>query len=410
MRYLFILLTLFTYKHSFSQARSLDEYIEIAKENSPLLKGYRNQVLSNRLDSLLLFASTKTQVNLQSNNYYAPVIHGWGYDEAITNIANVQGIVQASRNLLPQQTLNAQYRAIALQGRALQDTILLSIRDLQKTITDQYITAYGDQLTMNYSRELYDILKREEEALRKLAEASVIKQTEFLAFTITMQQQELTYLQAQIQYNTDFLTLNFLSGIVDTTILQLQEPKLPDNLPHDFYSSVYYRKFITDSLRIANEKTLINLSYRPTISPFADAGYFSSLQNLPYKNFGVSVGVNIRMPVYDAHQKRFKLEKTDIEEQTRQFNKTFYISQYNQQFALLTHQLDATEKLFTKITQQVDYTRTLISAYEKLLQTSDVKVTEFVTAITNYVNAQNAYRQNLVSRLKIMNQLNYWNQ
>jgi hypothetical protein len=39
-----------------------------------------------------------------------------------------------------------------------------------------------------------------------------------------------------------------------------------------------------------------------------------------------------------------------------------------------------------------------------------VKVTEFVTAITNYVKAQNIYRQNFVSRLKIMSQLNYWNQ
>jgi hypothetical protein len=44
------------------------------------------------------------------------------------------------------------------------------------------------------------------------------------------------------------------------------------------------------------------------------------------------------------------------------------------------------------------------------LETSDVKITDVVIAITNYLNAQNSYRQNLVSRLKILNQINYWNQ
>jgi len=71
--------------------------------------------------------------------------------------------------------------------------------------------------------------------------------------------------------------------------------------------------------------------------------------------------------------------------------------------------LNATNQLFERIKQQLDYTKTLIAAYEKLLETSDVKITDFVTAITNYLNAQNSYRQNIISRLKITNQINYWN-
>jgi hypothetical protein len=235
-------------------------------------------------------------------------------------------------------------------------------------------------LTMNYSKELFDILKQEEEVLKKLAQSSVIRQTEFLAFDITMQQQELTYLQAQIQYNADYLTLNYLAGVNDTTITQLEEPRLADSLPHDFYSSVFYQRYKTDSLRIENERRLIDYSYRPAVDAFADAGYNSSLQTTPYKNLGYSFGINLKVPIYDAHQKKLKYQKLDIEERNRQINK------------------------------ELAYTKTLITAYEKLLQTGDVKVTEFVTAITNYVNAQNTYRQNFVSRLKIMSQLNYWNQ
>jgi outer membrane protein TolC len=253
-------------------------------------------------------------------------------------------------------------------------------------------------------------LKKEEEALKKLAQSSVIKQTEFLAFSITMQQQELTYLQAQIQYNADYLTLNYLAGIVDTSIARIEEPGLEDSLPHDFYSSTFYQRYITDSLRIVNERRLIDFSYRPTIGAFGDAGFNSSMQMTPYKNLGYSVGVNIKMPLYDAHQKRLKYQKLDIEERTRVTNKNFFINQYNQQVAQLYIQLNATNMLFEKIKQQVNYTKTLIIAYEKLLETGDIKITEFVTAITNYLNARNSFRQNFISRLKIMNQVNYWNQ
>jgi len=391
------------------QGRTLDQYLQLAKENNATLKGFENQILSNQLDSQILKATTKTQLNFISNEMYAPVIKGWGYDEAITNIAQVSAMLQATKSFLSKGNLAAQYRAIALQNQALRDTLFLSIKDLVKTITEQYITAYGDQLTMDYSKELYELLKKEAEVLKKLAQSNVIKQTDFLAFDITMQQQELTYLQAQIQYNADYLTLNYLAGIVDTTITRIEEPRLEDSLPHDFYSSAFYQRFITDSLRIVNERKLVDYSYRPTFNAFSDAGFNSSMQNTPYKNIGFSFGVNIKKPIYDGHQKGLKYQKLDIEERTRLTNKNFFINQYNQQVAQLYIQLNATNQLFERIKQQLDYTKTLITAYEKLLETSDVKITEFVTAITNYLNAQNSYRQNIISRLKIINQINYWN-
>jgi outer membrane protein TolC len=410
MRFFLAVLLLFVFALSFAQSRTLVEYISIAKENNSSLKTFQNQILANKLDSQILRAGFKTHVDFNSNNMYAPVIGGWGYDEAITNIAQVSAMVQASRSFLSKGNLESQYRAIALQSQALRDSLQLSIKDLVRAVTDQYIAAYGDQLTMDYSKELFDVLKKEEEVLKKLAQQSVIKQTEFLAFDITVEQQELTYLQAQIQYNADFLTLNYLAGIVDTVITRIAEPRLEDSLPRDIYTSVFYQRYVTDSLRIVNEKKIIDYSYRPSVTAFGDAGFNSSLQNTPYKNVGFSIGVNIRMPIYDAHQRQFKYQKLDLEENTRLSNKSFFVKQYTQQTAQLYRQLREINLLYDKIRQQVEYTRTLIIAYEKLLETSDVKIIDVVAAITSYMNAQNLLRQNLVSRLKILNQINYWNQ
>lgn len=409
MKFLFTLSIVGISISCFGQSRTLSEYIQLAKQNSAALQGFQNQILSNQIDSQILKAATKTQLNFISNDMYAPVIRGWGYDEIITNLAQVSAMVQATKTFLSKGNLAAQYRKIALQNQSLRDTISLSTKDLVKTITEQYITAYGDQLTMDNSMDLYELLGKEVEVLKKLAQANVIRQTEFLAFDITRQQQELTYLQAQIQYNADYLTLNYLAGIVDTAIYRIEAPKLEDSMLHDFYGSAFYRRYVTDSLRIVNERRLIDYSYRSSFSTFTDAGFNSSLHNTPYKNIGFSFGVNIKKPIYDGHQKRMKYQKLDIEERTRIANKNFFVNQYTQQVSQLMIQLHATDQLFEKITRQVNYTKTLILAYEKLLETSDVKITDFVTAITNYLNAQNSYRQNYISRLKIMNQLNYWN-
>jgi hypothetical protein len=145
------------------------------------------------------------------------------------------------------------------------------------------------------------------------------------------------------------------------------------------------------------------------VSAFTDAGYNTSLQNTPYKNVGFSFGVNIKKLIYDGHQKKLKYQKLDIEESTRLTNRSFFVNQYRQQVSQLIIQLHSTDQLFQQIDQQLNYTKTLVIAYDKLLETSDVKVTDLVLAITSYLNAQNAYRQNYISRLKIINQLNYWN-
>ncbi|MBK5272821.1 MAG: hypothetical protein JJE22_17620, partial [Bacteroidia bacterium] len=61
-----------------AQKDNLDYFINQAITNSPLLKDYQSQQLSLSLDSQLIRAALRPQVNGNSNNYYAPTIRGWG--------------------------------------------------------------------------------------------------------------------------------------------------------------------------------------------------------------------------------------------------------------------------------------------------------------------------------------------
>src|SRR5438105_2660916 len=149
MKYLLVSLAIFIQCAGLSQDRTLNFFVEQAKQNSPLLKQYYNQILSNRLDSQILRASLKTQVNFLSNDLYAPVVRGYGYDEIITNLAQLSGMMQATRHVVGINNKAAQYQTIRLQNQALLDTIKLSEQDIVRTITEQYITAYGDMATMD---------------------------------------------------------------------------------------------------------------------------------------------------------------------------------------------------------------------------------------------------------------------
>jgi outer membrane protein TolC len=409
MKYRLTLFLLLIQIFCFAQIHDLNYFIQQAKQNNPAAKDYQNQILSLQIDSQLLKASLGTQVNFLSTNSYAPIIAGWGYDEAITNIANVSALLQANRNFLTRTNIAAQYRTIALQRRSLLETIQLSHQDLIRTIADQYITAFGDLLAVDFNKEVFDLMKNEEEVLKKLTEASVYKQTDYLSFYVTMQQQELIYLQAQIQYNSNYLTLNYLSGLVDTTIERIEKPVIADTLQPQFYNSVFYNRFVSDSLRLANEKAIIDYEYKPRIGAYTDAGLNTSLQHTPYRNFGFSAGISLVIPIYDGHQKQLKYSKIDIKERTRQNNREFFVNQYRMQMAQLKQQLMATDLLVNKINKQIEYAHTLILANGKLLQTGDITMKDYVTAINNYLNAQNLLTQNNISRLRILNQVNYWN-
>jgi outer membrane protein TolC len=391
-----------------AQTKGLDYFLEQARSNSPAGREAQNALLSARIDSLLLRASLLPQVQFLAAGSYAPIVNGWGYDEAITNIANLSGIFQANRNFLSKSNIAAQIQAIDLQRRALRDSLLLTQQDLAKSLTDQYITAYADQVAADLSRELYTLMQHEDTALKRLTEQSVFRQTDYLAFFITMQQQELTALQAEIQYSADFLTLNYLSGIVDTTIFRLAQPGLPDTLA-DFTQTVFNTRFTTDSLRIANEGVILGYQYRPKIGAYTDAGYQSSLQVTPWKNFGFSFGLSLAIPIYDGHQRRLKEQQIGLREKNRLYNREFYTNQYRMQTAQLRKQLRSIDLLLAKLRQQIEYSRTLVEANGKLLQTGDITVRDYVAAINNYLNAQNLLTQNTISRLKVLSSLNFWN-
>ena len=395
-------------KFAVAQQRGLEFYLGAARQHSPLLHDYQNQIRSNQVDSSILLAIYRTQVNGISNNSYAPSANGYGYDYAITNGGQFSALVQASKVFVSRKNLANQINAIHLQSESTVATSSIAEKDLNKTVTAQYIAAYGDLLNLNFTKEILSLLNRQQRILKDLTENNIYKQADFLTFYVSLQQQELAYRQLDILFKNDYAMLNYLCGIVDTGAVNLPDPDLRMKSFPEIYKTPFYRQFVVDSLKLINQRDMIGFSYKPKINGFADAGFMSSFAYQGYKNFGASIGLNLSLPIYDGKQRLLKSRKLDIDENTRMNYRDFFLKQYDQQIAQLLQQLKETESLIDEINSEIKYSNTLIDVNEKLLEKGEVRITDFIIAINTYLNARHLLNLNYINRLQIINQINYW--
>lgn len=404
-----VLLLAFSSFCAFTQPKTLDYYINAGLQNSPLLKEYRSQLQLTRIDSMKIKAGLGAQVNAMTTNSYAPVINGWGYDEIVTNGANIYAGVAVSKELTGKRNRRNQFDALGLQYQSIENTGKITEQDLKKSITSQYILAYGSLQQYLFNAEMTGLLKTQEGILKTLAENGVYKQTEYLSFLVNLQQQELQMSRVRNNYRADLSMLNYLCGIEDTALVDLSDPELePPKLP-DFTGTVFYKQFTIDSLKLQNEVKQIGYSYKPKVSLFADGGYYSSLAFNPYKNFGLNAGFTVSVPIYDGGLRKIKQDKISIDEDIRRSYRDFYLSQSSQQIKHFLKQIRENQKLSEDISKQVTYARALVDTYHKILEAGDIQMSDYIIAIGNYLAARNMLIENNIEKYQIINELNYWN-
>lgn len=405
-----ILLLLFAFGalRAGAQQRDLDFFLTNALANNPILQDLQNQVAASRIDSLRLRASLGPQLNANAAGLLAPAFGGWGYDYALTNGGLATAVVSASQPIVGRENSAAQAENITLQARAAQNSAKTTAQDLRRSITAQYLTAYGDRQQADFNRSTLDLLHREAAVLKQLTETGVYRQTDYLIFLTTVQQQELLVQQLDNQWRNDLSALNYQCGITDTAAATLADPALALQQPPQPSESAFFESYRLDSLTLRNNDALIDFSYRPRASIVADAGFNSAFTSKGYRNFGVSAGVSLTVPIYDGRQRRLQHDKTAIAEHTRVGYARYFEQQYQQQIALLNQQLNQADQLIDQTAAQIKYSRTLLEANGKLLHTGDVRIADYLLALNTYLSAQNLLTQQQTARLQIINQLNYW--
>ncbi len=409
-RFAFIIYLLLIGIQAFSQNQNLDYYLDKAIKNSPLLKDYQNQLHSSTMDSLLIKAGDKFQVEANSQVMYAPVVKGWGYDEAITNGANISGLVGIKKNIIDKKVREDAFNGLALQKQLVGNSIKISVKDIRKAVTAQYLIAFLDYSELSYNQSQLEILNNQLKLMKRLVENGIYKQTDYLSLLVEIQSIELLITQLTGQYENDLYSLNLLCGITDSTNIKLSQPEIVEVKTISMEQSPLFMQFKVDSLKIENEKKIIADQVRPKLNWFADAGLMSSTLEKIYQRFGVSAGINLNVPIYDGGQRKLQIQKLTLSELSRSAYQQFFKSQYNQQIMQLYAELSVTSKEISQMNGQLATLVDFNAMAKTQMGSGLISITEYLNSVKNLLALNKTMNQTKIRRLQLINELNYLKQ
>jgi len=392
---------------AYNQNRNLQFYLNQGIQNSPLLHDLGNQISSATKDSLLIRAAKKPFIEGKSQLLYSPYYHNFGYDEVITDGGNYTAVVGITQNIFNKKELNNKYNSVDLHKQLISNSSLISTNELNKLITEQYLTTYSGFTDLTFNKTFLDLFKKENEIVRQFVRNGVYKQTDYLALLIETQSQEILVKQLESQYRKDLSSLNEICGIRDSLWYELVEPELKIKGTPDISRSPAFLQYKIDSLRIENEKTAVDIRYKPKINWFADAGFLTSNPWNFYRHFGYSAGLNLNIPIYDGKQRGIEKEKLEFDQNSRMTYQNNYNKQYFQQVSQLTVELKALNEMSLRLDDQLSTSDQLVTALKDQLEAGIIQMTEYINAIKNYKTINRNINLINVQKLQVINEMNF---
>jgi hypothetical protein len=406
-RFFLILLLACLSLTAFNQTRNLEFYLSEGIQNSPLLNDYRNQVYSANSDSLLIIAARKPLVEAKSQLLYSPAYKNFGYDEIVTDGGNYTAVLSVSQNIFNRNVIDNKYRSVDLQKQLVNNSSKISIKELNRVITDQYLIAYSALTNLLFNKSFLELISKENEIVRQFVIKGVYKQTDYLALLVETQSQQILIKQLDNQYRKELSGLNQLCGLSDSSLFELVKPELKVIGNPDISRSPDFIKFKIDSSRIETEKTTIDLNYRAKINWFADAGFLTSTPWNFYRHFGYSAGISLNIPVYDGKQRGIEKQKLDFEHNTNSNYESNYKKQYSMQFMQLSNELKVLNETTMQTENQLNTSGQLVNILKDQLEAGLIQMTEYINAIKNYKTIKSSLNIITVQKLQIINELNF---
>jgi hypothetical protein len=389
------------------QTRGLEYYIGTGLLNSPLIRDLDNQLSSASIDSLIVLAKRKPQIEWRSQLLYPPYNKNLGYDEVITDGGNYQAVGYVSQNIFNRRSVNNQINSIKTQKNGLSIDKKLTTSELKKTITSLYITAFSVYADYSFNTSFLDLMTSENQVVEKLVKAGVYSQSDFLALQIETGGQKIIVTQLKNEYERDVRLLNEACGIVDTSSVILMRPDIKLTNARTESGYLLLQPYMIDSLKIINEKDALQLRYKPTVTWFADAGILTSNPWNFYNHFGASAGISLNFLIFDGKQRNLEEKKLSFRENTRSLYNFNSKKQYDQQFLRLKGELDGIREVRAQMSKQLEVSDQLVHSLKSELEAGIIRMTDYLSAIKNHRSINHNINITDIEMLNIINEMNW---
>lgn len=405
-RFALFVMLLSSYQNIFSQSRDLNFYLQNGIANSPLLKDYSNLQQQNRIDSMLVLVQKKISVSVDGLVQIAPVINGIGYEEQISNRGQYAAVVGANQPIFQSKMVNGQLNSVHIQSQMISANQKISQRELEKAITDQYLTSYHSISEMQFQQQTISSLQNQEKILKELVNSGIYLETDYLTLQLQIQTEKINLKQMQDDYRSNLFALNALCGIADTTTLQIEKPDLVWK-GASTNANPNLLLYSLDSFSIEASKDLLHFNYVPKVNLHGDAGYMAIPADFSVKKFGFSAGVSLAWNIYDGSKKNLQMQQFSVQQSTYSFYKSNYSLRLSMQLADLDKKLQSSNEIISQWQNQIKDMNKLLSMRRDQMESGQLSMIDYLLLIRSYRDLQKNLNDAEMKQQQIISEHNY---
>ena len=412
---------------SVPERRSLQHYIDRAREYSPLIKDCRNasamqQDELRRLDAMY----RRSRLEVVGDYLFVPVVSldggkttfRWnaqdgvdyfGYDLGESS-GHLHAGVQWTQPLLGSVSYETAKAQIEIETAIAGNRIHLEEHQLERSVTEQYLLCLLDRVQIEFSDSLDSLLERQQEIVSRLVANGMAAQSDALLLEIERKSNSETRMGHLQSYRAHLADLNILCGESGTeNDVSLEEPSLELSLEMPVGQSSWAEQYRLDSLKTVAALRSYNLQYKPCLDLYVDGGLQVGGFSSWYRHFGVSAGLSFSWTIFDGRQKRWREHQTVLQQNTISAYRDNELRRRDMRLQQCLSELsDCDARMESLLGQLSEYDR-LLSLYQKQLQCGQVSVLDYIMVLRNRAGVVRDVNLLETNRKMIIAAYNYWN-
>ena len=400
-------------------------YIEVARNYSPLLNDYRNQLQIEQAELQRLKALyTRSRIELNGDYLFVPVItkdggqtsFRWNAQDAIDyygyDLGESSGHLHAgatwTQPLLGHSSYKVAQELSGINIEITRNNIRIEENQLERLVTEQYLLCLLDQTQIAFADSIAAVLEHQQEIVRLFADKGLAKQSDLHLLAIEREANAELRLSSLQAYHTHLMDLNLLCGIDDTTDVALANIGLHLRLPLD-RGSLFTEQYRLDSLNTAASLHSFNLQYKPRLDLFVNGGMQTGSFSQWYRHFGWSVGLTFTWTLFDGRQKRWKERQAELQQQSIRIYRDHAEYQRNMRLRQCLSELEKYDRREEALEKQLAEYECVLSDYAREITAGQVSVLDYITVLRNRIQTEKDCLLLRTNRQLVIATYNYWN-
>jgi outer membrane protein TolC len=420
-RLLHVSCLLFLVSNTSYAQRSLDYFLKEAENRSPALKEQRNSRKMAELGGRLNRAENSAfHVSLSSNYLFTPYFNNngdfvttqpgpeaIGYDINLFDGGLYSAQLNVERNLFNGRLMDALDTQSRIQGDNYDYAFTLERHNLEKEVTDQYLSALRASRMTRLTQELVTDLEEQLKLTEELMEQGFVKAQDYLLLQIEVKSRTVGLRDVKQQYQSELLQLYALCGIEDTTVVEIEPVTLSPAPP--VTASNFMQKFALDSLAAASEQSVFDAKYRPQFHAFFNTGLNAvELQDIE-RRFGMAAGVDLSLPIFDGGQRDLTRQQSLVAQRTIGEYRRFSARNIDLQRRDLRSRIEFLRGGIESLNEQIADYRRLLDITVKQLQQGNMSMIDYLALVRGFTELRKTAIETEIDYQLAVNNYNYWN-